>query len=73
MIMRWDKSRRFLRFLLRYLGFTLLIKLDRVEGLENVPAEGAAILLINHIAFVDPIAVLRNPSQHYPVSKNRGV
>lgn len=67
---RWERRRRFLRFLLRYLGFTLLVKLDRVEGLENIPVEGAAILLINHIAFVDPIAVLHViPRNIIPLAK----
>jgi hypothetical protein len=37
--MRWDKSRRFLRFA-ALSGFYSLISFDRVEGLENVPAEG---------------------------------
>lgn len=55
---RWEKRRNFLRFLLRTLGFTLLAKLDRVEGLENIPAEESAILLINHIALIDPILVV---------------
>jgi 1-acyl-sn-glycerol-3-phosphate acyltransferase len=56
----------------------LLIKLDGVIGLENVPIEGRAILMINHIAFVDPIVVLgclpRNivpmakiEAYHYPI------
>lgn len=27
-----------------------------VEGLENIPREGAAILAFNHIAFLDPLA-----------------
>ena len=55
---RLELQRRFLRFLIRTIGFNLLVKLERVEGLENVPAEGPAILMINHIAYVDPIAVL---------------
>jgi 1-acyl-sn-glycerol-3-phosphate acyltransferase len=55
---RLELQRRFLRFLIRAIGFTLLVKLDHVEGLENIPAEGPAILMINHIALVDPIAVL---------------
>ncbi len=50
--------RLFLRFLLKTIGFTLLVRLDRVEGLENIPEKGPVIFLINHIAFVDPIAVL---------------
>ncbi len=54
----WDGKRRFLRFLIKYIGFTLLAKVDHVEGLENVPAEGPGILLINHIAFIDPILII---------------
>lgn len=50
--------RLLLRFLLKVIGFTLLVRLDRVDGQENVPKEGPVIFLINHIAFVDPIVVL---------------
>ena len=32
----WEGRRRFLRFLIRVIGFNLLVRLDRVEGLENV-------------------------------------
>lgn len=55
---QWEKRRRVLRFLLRTIGLTLLIKLERVEGLENIPDQGPAVLLMNHIAFVDPIVLL---------------
>lgn len=55
---RWEKRRRFLRFLMRTIGFTLLVRVDKVEGDENVPTVGPAILMINHIAFVDPIVVM---------------
>jgi 1-acyl-sn-glycerol-3-phosphate acyltransferase len=41
-----------------HIAFRFLVKVDRVEGLENLPARGAAILMINHIAFVDPIVVM---------------
>lgn len=54
----FEGRRRFLRFLIRVIGFQWLAKVDQVEGLENIPAEGPAILMINHIAFIDPIAVL---------------
>lgn len=54
----WDRRRRFCRFLLRTLAFTLLVRLDNVEGLENIPAQGPAIILMNHIAFVDPIVLI---------------
>lgn len=67
---RWQLKRNFLRFLIRTIGFTLLVKLDDCQGLENVPQEGAAILMINHIAFVDPIVVLHLvPRNIVPLAK----
>jgi len=65
-----EGRRRFLRFLIKWIGFTLLAKLDHVEGLENVPQEGAALLMINHIAFIDPIVVLHTlPRNIVPLAK----
>lgn len=62
--------RRVLRFLLRWIGFTLLGKIGHVEGIENVPAEGPAILMINHIAFIDPFVVLNVlPRDIVPMAK----
>jgi 1-acyl-sn-glycerol-3-phosphate acyltransferase len=62
--------RRILRFLLRWIGFTILVKQERVEGLENIPAQGPAILMINHIAFVDPFIVLHmSPRDVVPLAK----
>lgn len=55
---RFAQRRKVLRFLLRTIGFTLLAKLDHVEGIENVPSQGPAILMINHISFIDPFVVL---------------
>jgi 1-acyl-sn-glycerol-3-phosphate acyltransferase len=67
---RWEMRRRFLRFLIAEIGFRFLAKLDKVEGLENVPPQGPAILMINHIAFVDPIAVLHVlPRNIVPMAK----
>lgn len=67
---RYAARRRLLRFLLRWGGFTLLAKLERVEGLENIPAQGPAILMINHIAFIDPIVVLHvAPRDIVPLAK----
>lgn len=66
----YETQRRFLRFLLRWIGFTLLAKLDSVEGMSNVPASGPAILMINHIAFIDPIVVLHTlQRQIVPMAK----
>jgi 1-acyl-sn-glycerol-3-phosphate acyltransferase len=67
---RLEPMRRFLRFLIRTIGFTILVKLDQVTGLENVPTEGPAIIMINHIAFVDPIVVLHTlPRNIVPMAK----
>lgn len=66
----WEGRRRFLRFLIRMIGFNLLVRLDWVEGLENVPAHGPAIMMINHIAFVDPFVVLHLlPRNIVPMAK----
>lgn len=65
-----EKRRNFLRFLVKHIGFTLLAKLNRVEGMENVPAQGPVILMINHIAFIDPIVVLHVlPRNIVPLAK----
>jgi 1-acyl-sn-glycerol-3-phosphate acyltransferase len=67
---RWERRRRFLRFLIKVIGFNFLVRLDRVEGAENVPSKGPAILMINHIAFVDPIVVLHLLPRHIvPMAK----
>jgi 1-acyl-sn-glycerol-3-phosphate acyltransferase len=59
-----------LRFLIKWIAFGLLVKLNRVEGLENVPEKGPAILMINHIAFVDPILVIHvTPRNIVPLAK----
>lgn len=66
----WEPKRQFLRFLIKYIGFTLLAKVDKVEGVENVPLEGPGILLINHIAFIDPILVIHLlPRNIVPLAK----
>jgi 1-acyl-sn-glycerol-3-phosphate acyltransferase len=67
---KWQFKRRFLRLLIRSIAFTLLIKLDSVEGLENIPKDGAAILFINHVAFVDPIIAIHvTPRNIVPLAK----
>jgi 1-acyl-sn-glycerol-3-phosphate acyltransferase len=67
---RLETRRRVIRFLLRTIGFTLLAKLDHVEGLVNVPSQGPAILMINHIAFIDPIVVVNVlPRNIIPLAK----
>jgi 1-acyl-sn-glycerol-3-phosphate acyltransferase len=55
---RWEPIRRFLRFLMRHVGFRYLAKIDSVEGVEQVPEKGPGIIMFNHIAFIDGIAIL---------------
>lgn len=67
---RWEKRRRILRFLLRTIGFGLLVRLKSVQGVENVPAQGPAIMMINHIAFIDPMVVIHLlPRNIVPLAK----
>jgi 1-acyl-sn-glycerol-3-phosphate acyltransferase len=67
---RLEFRRRVLRFLIRNIGFTILAKIDQVEGLENVPASGSAIMMINHINFVDPFVVINIlPRNLVPMAK----
>ncbi len=67
---RWELRRRFLGFLIQNIGFTLLLKIDHVEGQANIPKSGAAILMINHIAFVDSLAAMQLcPRQVVPLAK----
>lgn len=67
---RYETRRWFLRFLLKWIGFSLLVKLEKVDGLNNVPKEGPVILLMNHIAFIDPIVVLHvAPRNIVPLAK----
>ena len=66
----YELRRRFLRFLIKYIAFTMLAKVDKVEGIENVPSQGPALLMINHIAFVDPFVVMHIlPRNIVPLAK----
>ena len=67
---RHEPVRNVLRWLITNIGFRWLAKLDRIEGLENLSPAGPAILMINHIAFIDPIVVLGNlPRNIVPMAK----
>lgn len=56
----WSANRRFLRVLLHQIGFRFLARIDAVEGVEHVPSQGALILLMNHLAFVDSLAIIHS-------------
>jgi 1-acyl-sn-glycerol-3-phosphate acyltransferase len=67
-----EPMRRVLRWMVNNIGWTVLARIDRarIAGLENLPASGPAILMINHIAFIDPIVVLGNlPRNIVPLAK----
>ncbi len=67
---RYEARRRVMRFLLRIIGFTLFARIDQVEGVENVPQSGPAIMMINHIDFVDPFVVMNVlPRNIVPMAK----
>jgi 1-acyl-sn-glycerol-3-phosphate acyltransferase len=69
---RHEPTRRVLRWLITNIGWRVFARVDygRIAGLEHLPATGPAILMINHIAFVDPIVVLGNlPRNVVPLAK----
>ncbi|MEP6939335.1 MAG: MFS transporter [Rudaea sp.] len=47
-------------FLLRFVDWILINTLYRIDkrGLENVPEQGAALLVCNHVSFMDPMIIL---------------
>lgn len=70
---RLERRRWALRWLLKTVIFRFVVKIERVEGLENFPLQGPAILMINHIAFFDPAVVLGNlPRNIVPIAKAEG-
>jgi 1-acyl-sn-glycerol-3-phosphate acyltransferase len=67
-----EPMRRRLRWLIDNIGWRFIARMDRsrITGLVNFPATGPALLMINHIAFIDPIVVLGNlPRNVVPLSK----
>jgi 1-acyl-sn-glycerol-3-phosphate acyltransferase len=47
-------------FLMRFLCWLLIHSIYRLEkrGLENIPEHGPAVLVCNHVSFVDPLVIL---------------
>jgi 1-acyl-sn-glycerol-3-phosphate acyltransferase len=67
-----EPMRRVLRWMIDHIGWTIFARIDhaRIAGLENLPASGPAILMINHIAFIDPVVVMGNlPRNIVPLAK----
>jgi 1-acyl-sn-glycerol-3-phosphate acyltransferase len=69
---RREPMRRVLRWMITNIGWRVFARIDhsRIRGLEYLPPSGPAILMINHIAFIDPIVVLGNlPRNVVPLAK----
>ncbi len=63
-------QRNILRWMIRHIGFRFLAKIEGIEGVENIPSEGPAILIYNHIAFVDPVVIMGLlPRNVVPIAK----
>lgn len=47
-------------YFLRFVAFLLtrVVYRFRLRGVENIPGEGAAILVCNHVSFVDPVLLM---------------
>jgi 1-acyl-sn-glycerol-3-phosphate acyltransferase len=47
-------------FLMRFLCWLLIHSIYRLEklGIENIPEKGPAVLVCNHVSFVDPLVIL---------------
>jgi 1-acyl-sn-glycerol-3-phosphate acyltransferase len=67
---RYAWRRRLLRGLVRLVLFRLVCKVT-VTGTENIPDEGPAILMMNHISLLDPILCLGAVTNRFvvPMSK----
>lgn len=67
---KFEGRRNFLRWLIDQIGFRFLAKIESVEGVNNLPRAGPGIVMINHIALIDPIVVLGQlPRNVVPLAK----
>ncbi|MEJ2011438.1 MAG: lysophospholipid acyltransferase family protein [Anaerolineales bacterium] len=65
-----ERRRWVLRWMIKHIAFNLLMKYGGARGVENIPASGPGIIMINHIAFVDPIvAMASSPRNIVPMAK----
>lgn len=65
----YDKKRRFMHPILR--AVLRLVCQIEVSGLENVPASGSTILMMNHISWLDPIVVTCAVTSRYVISMSK--
>ena len=54
-------------FMLRFVAWLLIHSVYRLrqQGIEHIPAEGGAVLVCNHVSFVDPIVI--SAASHRPI------
>lgn len=55
---RLESRRRMVRWVGMHLIFPITVKLAGAAGLEHLPPSGPAILMFNHLAFVDPLVII---------------
>ena len=55
---RLEGRRKVLRWLIHQVGYRVLAKFGRADNLDYLPTNGSAIVIFNHIAFIDPIVVM---------------
>lgn len=65
----FDKKRRIMHPLLR--GLLALVCKIEVTGLDNIPASGKTILMMNHISSLDPIVVTAAITSRYVISMSK--
>lgn len=67
---RVEPKRRVLRWMIDNIAWRFLVRIRSVDGVENIPATGPAVLMYNHISLIDPIVVLGNmPRNTVPLAK----
>ena len=55
---RLEGRRKVLRWLIHQIGYRVLAKFGSADNLDYLPPNGSAIVIFNHIAFIDPIVVM---------------
>jgi 1-acyl-sn-glycerol-3-phosphate acyltransferase len=63
---RFTWRRYLLRRLIQTLGFMVLWKVE-ISGLENIPAEGPTLLMMNHISGIDPVLCIGAVNHRYVI------
>ena len=68
---RFEQRRRILRWLIDNVGYRLFAKFNGIENVEHLPSSGPAVIMMNHIAMIDPIVVLGSlPRNIVPLARH---